>query len=679
MSATAATATYSRPWLADYQLDALFCGQRYAVVEASSKAGKTVGCIVWLLEQAMQGKAGLNYWWVAPIYSQAKIAYTRSKRALPRELYRSHDGDQTITLLNGAVIWFKGADKPDSLYGEDVYAAVIDEASRCKEESWHAVRSTLTATQGPIRIIGNVKGRRNWAYNLARRAESGDDASMHYAKITAHEAVEAGILDAAEIADAKSKLPDAVFRELYLAEPSDDSGNPFGIAAIKACIADKSTKKAVAYGLDLAKSGDWCVLIGLDESGHVCVFERWHAPAWEHTIQRVTGIVQNAQALVDSTGLGDPVLEALQRNAARGAQFVGYTFSSPSKQKLMEGLAVAIQQKQVGFPDGPIVNELEAFEYEYHRTGVSYCVAPDTRILTDGLEWKRASELVVGQGLMGFDEDAPADSKTRKWKRATVTSAGSIVLPCSRVTLEDGTSFVVSNEHQWLVAVKGGGGDFQWRTTASLRAPSVSRSPRDTPSKLVRLTSTWDTEASYEAGYLAAAFDGEGCLTQRPRSNGGRAVRLSFAQRDNAMAAEVASMLGLFGFEAVVHEKNGSDVTTTNVLGGRSEVLRFLGQIRPKRLLAKFDPDRLGTLERLEIVSVASIEPLGELPVVTLGTTSKTFVAEGFASHNSAPEGLHDDCVCALALAVNQLTMRQPKPSLAVVAPKDQSWRRQYF
>ena len=37
---------------------------------------------------------------------------------------------------------------PDSLYGEDVYGAVIDEASRMKEDAWVAIQSTLTATRG---------------------------------------------------------------------------------------------------------------------------------------------------------------------------------------------------------------------------------------------------------------------------------------------------------------------------------------------------------------------------------------------------------------------------------------------------------------------------------------------------------------------------------------------------
>lgn len=410
-----ATATYSRPWLAPYQLDALFSADRYAIVEASTKAGKTVGCIVWLTEQAMRGRKGWNYWWVAPTYAQAKIAFRRLKAALPRDIYTSHDGDLTLTLLTGAMLWFKTAEKPDGLFGDDVHAAVIDEASRCKEESWHAVRSTLTATNGPIRIIGNVKGRRNWAYALARKAESGC-AGMAYAKITAHDAVQAGIITDAEVADAKAVLPDAVFRELYLAEPSDDAGNPFGLAAIRQAIRPRSTRRATCYGLDLAKSGDYCVLVGLDDLGHVCTFERWQGP-WETTISRVLGMVTaGVTVLVDSTGAGDPVLEALQRQGrAKGLTFHGYAFSSPSKQKLMEGLAVAIQQQTVGYPDGVIVQELEVFEFEYRRVGVYYS-APEG--LHD--DCVCALALAVHQRTVGDKGPIVATvgaSKDRRWQQ----------------------------------------------------------------------------------------------------------------------------------------------------------------------------------------------------------------------------------------------------------------------
>ncbi len=368
--------TYKRPPLAPYQLDALFCTERYAVVEATSKAGKTVGAMAWLLEYALEhGGKNKNFWWVGPIYTQAKIAFRRIKSGLPNSLFTANEGELTITLFNGAVLWFKGGDNPDSLFGEDVYAAVIDEASRCKEESWYAVRSTLTATRGPLRIIGNVKGRRNWAYMMARRAEAGEP-DMHYAKITAIDAINAGILADDEVADAKRQLPDQVFRELYMAEPSDDGGNPFGISAIAACVERiHDDCEPEEWGWDLAKSVDWTWGIGLCEHGAVCRSIRFQKP-WQETIDTIVSYGTGRQARIDSTGVGDPILEALQRHPNRGGQYEGFKFTMPSKQQLMEGLAVGIQQGGIRFPDGALRAELEAFEYVYSRTGVHYS-APD--------------------------------------------------------------------------------------------------------------------------------------------------------------------------------------------------------------------------------------------------------------------------------------------------------------
>jgi phage FluMu gp28-like protein len=280
----------------------------------------------------------------------------------------ANEGELTVALPNGTTLWFKSGEKADALYGENVHAAVVDEASRFREESWHALRSTLTATRGPVRLIGNVKGRRNWFYHLARRAESGEP-DMRYTKITWRDAVESGILAAAEIDDARRMLPEAVFRELFEAEPSDDAGNPFGLAAIQRCIGPLSEARPVCWGWDLAKSVDWTVGVALDAEGVVARIERWQSP-WEETIGNIAAATAGLPALVDSTGVGDPILEALQRRGS--GQFEGFKFSGPSKQQLMEGLAVAIQQQAIRFPAGVLVQELEAFEYEYRRTGVSY-------------------------------------------------------------------------------------------------------------------------------------------------------------------------------------------------------------------------------------------------------------------------------------------------------------------
>ena len=368
------------PRLYPKQHAAIFHDQRYGVVEASTKSGKTVGCIVWLLAQAFErGKPGREFWWVAPVWSQARIAYRRIKRMFQSadpggDWWDYSDGETAITVAGGGRLVFRGSDRSDTLYGEDVYAAVVDEASRCREDAWHAIRSTLTATKGAIRIIGNVRGRQNWAYRLGRQAESGDP-DMHFARLTAHDAVEGGVLDQKEIDDAKARLPEHVFRELYLAEPSDDGGNPFGIGAIHLAMRDYEPGVPAVFGIDLARSHDWTVVCGLDGAGNVAKLARWQTD-WRQTRDRITRIVSDAghpPTLIDATGVGDPIVEDL---AGKLDCVNGFTFTGRSKQQIMEGLAAAIQAGEVGLPSrdeaGWLIAELEAFEYEYRGRSVYY-------------------------------------------------------------------------------------------------------------------------------------------------------------------------------------------------------------------------------------------------------------------------------------------------------------------
>jgi len=407
---------FIRPPLYPKQFDAIYEPKRYSLIEASTKSGKTSGCIAWLAEQAYRGQPGWNYWWVAPVTEQARIAFDRMARALGQDSCKAFMSPFRIALPHGPVIWFRSGDKPDSLYGEDVYAAVIDEASRLKEGAWHAVRSTLTATRGPIRIIGNVKGRRNWFFQLARRAEQGDP-DMGYHRMVAHDAVEAGVLAEAEIEDARRIYPEHVFRELYLAEPSDTGGNPFGAEAIRKCTVPELYQGVPeVYGIDLAKSVDWTVCIGMTREGYVCRFERWQHIPWEDTVNRILQVIERTPALIDSTGVGDPIVEMLQRRTggypgADGNQVEGYQFSERSKQQLMEGLALAIQSNAITFPVGPITLELEQFEYQMRGaegrfTGIRYS-APngfhDDCVMALGLaelHRNRTKRMVIPPGLV---------------------------------------------------------------------------------------------------------------------------------------------------------------------------------------------------------------------------------------------------------------------------------------
>lgn len=364
---------WKRPTLYAKQSEAFFTPKRYSICEATTKAGKTVGGMTWLVEKGLRGNKGENRWWIAPVVTQAKIAYKRIKRGLPSDLIRCWETDRMIELPNKGLLHFKSGEDPDNLYGEDVHDAVIDEMTRLREEAFHAVRTTLTATRGQLRMIGNVKGRQNFAYRLARKAEAdmaNPDSDWHYSKITWQDAVAAGILNIDEIMDAQRNLPPHVFKELYEAEPSDDGGNPFGMGAIARIVAPMSKEAPMVWGIDLAKSVDWTVCHALDRNLRTCRLERWQGP-WPETKARIHRLVGSTRAYVDSTGVGDAIVDDLQRLGGRST-YVGFKFTSQSKQMLMEGLAAAIQEATITIPDGVCRKELETFEYEYTRTGVRY-------------------------------------------------------------------------------------------------------------------------------------------------------------------------------------------------------------------------------------------------------------------------------------------------------------------
>ena len=225
--------TIKKPKLTAYQKACLYCLARFTVVEASTKTGKTFSHIFWIFEQAhgyedgekvREIKKGQEFWWVAPVEDQAKIALNRMWNKIAQSgLYKltKSSGNLSIETPLGSIIRFKSAKNPDSLYGEDVQAAVFDEFTRATQEAWFALRSTLTATKGKCKFIGNYKGKSNWGHQLALKAEA--DKNYQYFKWTAWDAVEAGILEEEEVLQAKKDLPPFMFKALYLAEGEIDS------------------------------------------------------------------------------------------------------------------------------------------------------------------------------------------------------------------------------------------------------------------------------------------------------------------------------------------------------------------------------------------------------------------------------------------------------------------------
>jgi len=316
-----ATINIKSPKFADYQSAILNSTARFTITEASTKAGKTFSHIFWLFKEAHLGSNGWNYWWIAPIYSQAEIAFKRMQRKvamLPQ--YIVNISKLSITTPIGTVLTFKSADNPDSLYGEDVYAFVFDEFSRAKEEAWFALRTTITYTNAKGKFIGNVVGK-NWAYRIAQKAKSGVDTNYEYHKVTAYDAVKAGILKQEEVDAARIELPKRIFKMLYEAEIAEIEGALWSFELIEPYrVFELPELSRVVVAIDPAvtskKESDETGIVvaakGVDGHGYVLndgsgtmtpngwateVVKLYH----EYTADRAVGEVNNGGDLIENT------------------------------------------------------------------------------------------------------------------------------------------------------------------------------------------------------------------------------------------------------------------------------------------------------------------------------------------------------------------------------------------
>ena len=423
MTVAATAVPFVLPPLYAKQRAAVCDPRRVVCIESTTKAGKTLGCLVWQIGQMMQGPPDAEHWWVAPVYEQSMMAYR-----LAWSLLRGQPGFRQV-LSERAIVgpgerrWsFRSADKPDNLYGSAVSSAVLDEASRMKDDAVDAVYSTTTRTRGPLRLIGNVRGRSNRHYQWSRRGESGE-AGFGYHRITADDAVAAGVFDAADVDMARRSLPDAIFRELYYCEPADDGANPFGIDAIRAacelCNGKPSGGHVAVWGLDIARKRDFAVLVGLDHARHVAVLHRWHGLSYGALVDAVVGVVgrqSKSCVFFDATGVGDAVGDQL---AAAKVWCEPFIFSSASKQGLMEGLALALQQGRTTVLDGPHRAELEAFEYDVKANRVVYGApsgAHDDTVCAHALAWYGAERMGISQVVRRLPLGGPSTtSRDRTW------------------------------------------------------------------------------------------------------------------------------------------------------------------------------------------------------------------------------------------------------------------------
>lgn len=188
---------------------------RFKIVVAGRRCGKSRLAAVKLLIYGLRCPQGSAVMYVAPTQGQARVIIWDILMELGREVItNSHVNNMEITLANGAKIYVRGADRPDTLRGVSLTFVVLDEYADMKPIVWEQIiRAALSDKKGDALFIGTPKGR-NHFYDIYLLGQGDDENYKSWQLTTADNE----LIDEAEIEAARKTLSTFSFKQEYLAD-----------------------------------------------------------------------------------------------------------------------------------------------------------------------------------------------------------------------------------------------------------------------------------------------------------------------------------------------------------------------------------------------------------------------------------------------------------------------------
>ena len=200
--------------LLNWQQEVFSDPTRFKIVAAGRRTGKSRLAAWKLILNALQVERG-HVFYVAPTQGQARDIMWQTLMELGHEVIKSaHINNLQITLVNGATISLKGADRPETMRGVSLKYLVMDEYADMKPSVWEQIlRPALADQKGGALFIGTPMGR-NHFYDLYMYGEMGDDPTYKSWHFTSYDNE---LLDPEEIDMAKKSMSSFAFKQEFMA------------------------------------------------------------------------------------------------------------------------------------------------------------------------------------------------------------------------------------------------------------------------------------------------------------------------------------------------------------------------------------------------------------------------------------------------------------------------------
>jgi len=355
------------------------CEARDISVCAGRRWGKSKICAYIILRELLKGKK-VMIWIVAPTYNLTDKVFHWLVIWITKILPSQKAGISSrpfpqIRLANGSLVQCRSAENPTDLLGEEVNLLIVDEAAIISKNIYERyLYPTTTSSKGKTIFISTPFGK-NWFYHKWLECKGTGGAFQFKTN-------DRPSFPKDEWERARSLMPEQVFKQEFMAEFLDDAASVFrGVREIikDDCLKDVIPLHFYVMGVDLGKHEDFTAITVIDKYNNNVVFQdRFNKIDYPFQKSRITATAtryNNARIIVDSTVVGEPIKEDLER---QGLFVDDFKFTNKSKKELVEKLSIFIEQKNVFIPPNPIwTDELESFGYQLSDAGNVIYRAPE--------------------------------------------------------------------------------------------------------------------------------------------------------------------------------------------------------------------------------------------------------------------------------------------------------------
>lgn len=310
-----------------------------------------------------------TYYYILPTFSQAKkiIWDELVKIHVPMELvHKLNSSELAIYYKNGSIQRLAGTDDYKSLKGINPIDVVFDEYQHVDPRAWtEVVKPILSENGGTATFIGTPEGR-NHLWELLQFAKKYPEDWFTSVKTVD----DTHGISQDELEKDRLIMPEALFLQEYFCSFTEGAGAFF--RNIQACLYEAddyvNPKHYYQLGIDLARYNDFSVITPFDlKTFKVKKQERFNQVDWNFQkllIEAKARKYNNAKIKIDRTGVGDAVVEDLERMGLNIGDDGAIVFTQQSRRDMLNNLSLLLQQGKIKIPnDEGLITELEAFQF----------------------------------------------------------------------------------------------------------------------------------------------------------------------------------------------------------------------------------------------------------------------------------------------------------------------------